>query len=629
MSIQKLSKTLIAQISAGEVIETPAGVLKELLENSIDAEATEIQIFIKDKGYELIQVNDNGKGISKKDLPLAVESFATSKLFSTKDLFNIHSLGFRGEALGSIRSVSRLSIESKTKKQSIGCKISTEVDKISDIESIALTQGTRIIVKDLFFNIPVRKEFNENERLLKKSFIDIVTNYAFVHPHISIEYYYDDNLQIQWESTKNLSLRIQQIFSDDFFNGLMPIYFKDPKTSYELSGYISTFSFYKSNGSFIKFFVNNRWIEYKKLVGIFRSVYGELMPPGRFPVTFLFLNLPAKDIDVNIHPQKKQIQFKEEDKIRAFLLKALRIAIEGAGPIRARNLRNPKNRLAKNISYDNNNSLENQKFDFQIPIQETSTFQEPIVDSNNKQPLEELKKKVEADVQSSLKNNFISNQYFLPQQAHTTLFNTFILASSDEGVFLIDQHTAHERINYERFKKSLAKQSKKPIRPINTSNNGKNISEEKIDTNKLSQTLLDPIALNLSPAENLLLKDKESKKLIQQLGFEIEDLGPAGFVLTNIPFYIESGLEEQAFQKSLSIIEQDGNIDAVILFDELAKSLSCTNAIKKGDAESLYTLSELISQLSKCDNPGRCPHGRPTIVFLDKKDIFELFKRRT
>ncbi|MDH5716621.1 MAG: DNA mismatch repair endonuclease MutL [Spirochaetia bacterium] len=593
-NITKLPNILVAQIAAGEVIESPAGVLKELLENSIDAGADKIEIFIKGAGFESLQVRDNGSGIHKDDLSLAVENFATSKIKNLDDLLHVSSLGFRGEALGSIRSVSRLTIESRYKESDGAYKITAEADMISKTEPSPLPEGTRVVVEDLFFNVPVRKEFASNERKIKTEFLDIITNYALAYPSISFEYSYEKTERVLFSKANSLSERIKDIFSEEFLSSLSPLYAEFEKGSVE--GFVSNFGFYKSNGSFLRFFINNRSVKYNKLFGILKKAYGEMLPPGRFPIAFLFLNLNSLEVDVNVHPQKKEVRFKDENKILEFMFQSVGRAVEGKGPISMRRMYYP----AKKTSSDKE---ETKKLELSIPLllkeEKKETVQNNLQLESN---LEKLKPKGASSNETFSEEQKSDNNLFLPPKAHARLFDTFLLCSSDEGIFLVDQHTAHERINYEKF--------------INKLNQKQSVS----------QNLLHTVSLNLSPAEKALVK--EYSALISSLGFELEDLGPAGFHLSQVPFYVKVNEEEKSFFAALGLIEEKGEVEAKELFDHMAKSLACRHSIKKGDTDSTENLRDLLEELAKCENPRRCPHGRPTMVSLSKEDIFGLFKRR-
>lgn len=580
--IQKLSGLLVSQIAAGEVVESPAGALKELLENSLDASATTIDIFIRENGLGGITVRDNGNGIAKEDLPLALESFSTSKISTIDDLHSVCSLGFRGEALGAIQSISHTSIESYDSIKKSGWRISAAGNEFSAVKPSPISVGTQVKIDDLFFNMPVRKTFQKNNRKLKKSIIDLVTAYALANEKIAFTLKIDDKDLLNLPARELLTQRIQDLFSEQTAMNIIPVYNK--QDDMELKGYISNFRFYHSNASQILFFANNRWVNYRPMVGILKKAYGELMPPGKFPSAFLFLNLPANQIDVNIHPQKKEIRFREDLNIYNFIITSLLKTIESEGSIKMKN-------TVKILPTKQGLSPHTPRFTFlpnlKIEPKETLTHFEQVFENMPEGQIVSLSKP-ELDVS-------------FPHKVHLQLFDTFFLASSEDGLFLIDQHTAHERINYEKFLVSLRKNE------------------------KLGQPLLNGIAIHLSPAERIHLQANTA--LLEHIGFHLEQNGPNDFLVLQVPFYVSSGSEESATRLALKIIEEKGKIDATILFENLAKDLSCRASVKKGESLSFSAGEALISQLSKCEHPARCPHGRPTMIFLGRQEIYEMFKR--
>lgn len=581
--IHLLPDQLVAQIAAGEVIESPAAVVKELIENSLDAGATEIELFLKDSGFDLIQIKDNGSGIYKDDLPYAVASFATSKLDKIDDLQQILSYGFRGEALGSIRSVSRLRVESAPSDQQAGFGITACEEDISEIEPVAMPDGTRIRVEDLFFNTPVRKEFIKDKKKILQSILETVSIFSMAMPELYLRVENDGREHLLLPPAETLSERINQIYGDDYSGGLIPLFYSeetDVSQKIELRGFISNFDFYRSSGRRMQLYINRRPVSYNRLTGILRRAYGELMPPGRFPVAFLFLKAAPSVVDVNVHPQKKEVRFKNEDFIYSFINRAVRNVIENSGPFSVNRMVHPQKKVVK--SFNTEGRVQEEKLNFHLPL-------EPSVDAGPETG--------EDDLQA-----YGEPVRFLPEKVHARLFRTFLLASSEEGIYLIDQHTAHERINYEMFLEKLERE------------------------HDVSQTLVEPVRLDTGPAERY--RYEVNKELLHKVGFEISDMGPAGWQIDKIPFYLKPGEEQAALDKALRIIEDKGDIEAVQLFDEMAKSLSCRHSTRKGDDESVANLGSLLNRLSACKVPGRCPHGRPTMVFLGRDDIFHLFKRK-
>ncbi|MDH4263735.1 MAG: DNA mismatch repair endonuclease MutL [Spirochaetia bacterium] len=588
MAIHKLTDLIIAQIAAGEVIESPVAVVKELIENSIDAGSKKIEIYLRDMGMTSLQVRDDGKGIGHDDLPLALESFATSKINSSDDLFEINSMGFRGEALSSIRSVSKVTIESKLEGSDRAWKIYGEGDFISKPESCALPSGTRILVENLFFNVPIRKKFLHSDVKIKQSIIELLISYAISYPETGFVCTIDDDQVLNSPPSESLYERLEQIYSNSFMKSMTPFYFKDHEndTNIKIEGYLSGSGFYHSRSIFIKFFVNRRPVIYLPLIKLLKKAYGELLPPGKFPAAFIFVEIDPSVIDVNVHPQKKEIRFKDDAHISDAVYKSILRGIENKGSV---NISHKLRFGIKNITNRDSNLEKsyNQSLEFDTPIY-VSEINKPVIEVPLQLKSEGLKYKSKI------------NQ---PEMIHSRLFDTFILASSREGVFLIDQHTAHERIQYEMYLK-------------------------KIRQNEASkQTLLSSVVVELSPSEKILLNG--NFKVINDFGFDIEDFGPAGIKITSVPSYLARGQESEGIRVLLNILSGDAGINQEIMFDHMAKSLSCRSAIKKGEQASLEDYSEIIGKLYECEHPFRCPHGRPTVIHLSKNDILGFFNRPT
>jgi DNA mismatch repair protein MutL len=579
--IQKLDANLIAQIAAGEVIESPAAIVKELVENSLDAGATEIDIRILGDGFEEIQVRDNGSGIVAADLELAVTSFATSKIASLEDLIGARTMGFRGEALGSIASVSRLTIESRPIAQSYGSAIKVD-ENGQTVQPAPIEKGTRVIVRDLFYNVPVRRDYYQNAAKIRKQLSEMVIALATASPQVAFRFDNAGEDPLVFGAQPSLIARMQSIWGEKIAQDVMPLYREEQGVS--LEGYISRFYFYRSHAGDVRLWVNRRPVFYKPLVMLLRNAYGELMPKGRFPFAALFLSLPETDVDVNVHPQKREVRFRHETQVLALLRQAIQRTIAEAGGIAAHSMvRMPVSSPAAEDQAKAPGGSQQSESPFNL-----SLFHSHAANAEFSLPPTE-----NTTERSEIPQNLV---------LHSRIFNTFIVATNDEGLFLIDQHTAHERINYERFLGELA------VR------------------HDISQQLASPVALGIAAPDRPRVSAK--RDALHAMGFAIEDMGPAGLVLTAVPSYLAPGEEADALQKAVAIIERDDEADTSVLFDQLAKDLSCRHAIRKGETASLTDFAELIEQLRLCKAPLRCPHGRPTIVRIDEREIFSYFKRQ-
>ncbi len=580
--IHKLDPTLIAQIAAGEVIESPAAIVKELVENSLDAGATSVDVRLRGDGFDEIQVRDNGTGIHPSDLELAITSFATSKISSLEDLLGAATMGFRGEALGSIASVSRLRIESRFAGQDQGYAITADENGQAS-EPSPIERGTRVLVRDLFYNVPVRRDYYQNAAKIRKQLSEMIVALATASPHVEFRYENEGEEPLVFPSEKSLIARMQGIWGEKIAADVMPV-FRD-KQAMTLEGYISKFYFYRSHGQDVRLWVNRRPVQYRPLLMLLRNAYGELMPKGRFPFAALFLSLPETDVDVNVHPQKREVRFRDEAAVVSFLREAFSKTIAESGGIAAHSMVLIAGRPLPGAT-DRTEEAETvgANTGFHLPLfQSGEQAESPAVAGHAN----------EAPERPAIPLNLV---------LHSRIFNTFIVATNDDGLYLIDQHTAHERINYERFLKLLA---------------GKG---------DIAQKLAAPVSIALAlPDRGRVLR---SGKALQKMGFAIEDMGPAGLALASVPAYLKPGEELDALHKAMQIIERDQDAGTEMLFDQLAKDLSCRHAIRKGETASLADFGELIEQLRLCEAPLRCPHGRPTVVRIDEREIFSYFKRQ-
>lgn len=572
--IRRLDETLVAQIAAGEVIESPAAIIKELVENSLDAGATEIDVQVDGDGFSEIQVRDDGSGIHADDLPLAVTSFATSKIASLDELIAARTMGFRGEALGSIAAVSRLRLESRQRGAAVAAALAVDEQGIHT-EVSPIEKGTRVQVRDLFYNVPVRRDYYKNALKIRRQIADTLTSLTVAHPGIAFRYRLGEEDPVFLPVRDNLLARLKDIWGDAIANDLIPLFYE--QDNLVLEGYVSKFYFYRNHAADMRLWVNNRPVLYKPLTMLLRNAYGELMPKGRFPFAALFLRVPPLEVDVNVHPQKREVRFRHEVALQAFLRQAFTRVIAAEGGIQAQNMvrMSPPEKLS-------------------IPAGKSTPG------AANHEPPASLfapGATTQFEPEPAAAPRFPENL-----QLHTRLFNTFIVATGPDGLYLIDQHTAHERINYERF-------------------------QDLLDAKKhIGQNLAHPLAVDLAVFNRGRVEAAAAP--LKALGFELENLGPAGYALVSVPAYVEAGEEQAAFETALRAIEASDSTEVGDLFDQWAKDLSCRHAIRKGETASLADFRELVEKLKLCRNPLRCPHGRPTVIRIDEKEVFAYFKRQ-
>ncbi|MBS0617255.1 MAG: DNA mismatch repair endonuclease MutL [Spirochaetes bacterium] len=601
--IQKLDALLIAQIAAGEVIESPAAIVKELVENSLDAGATEIEILIEGDGFVEIQVRDNGVGIAAADLPLAVESFATSKIRSFDDLIAADSMGFRGEALGSIAAVSRLTLESRPATGDAGAGIRVSDGAHEEFAS-PIEQGTRAIVRDLFHNVPVRRDYYQYAPRIRRQMHDVLLGLCVANCTTAFRYQLGSDAPVVLPARKTLIERMGDVWGETISADLLPLYAE--ADGLRIEGYISKFYFYRTHAADMRLWVNRRPVVYKPLTMLLRHAYGELMPKGRFPFASLFLYLPPQKVDVNVHPQKREIRFKDDTALQNFLREAFRRTIAAEGGIAASSMvRQSSPQVVRQSSAEVfgqnlSNALESTPQQaIRTPIIADRTQSKPSETGQaNTVPSSVSLFTPELSISAS---GAVAAEFPEDLVLHARLFNTFIVGTAADGLYLVDQHTAHERINYENFLSLLAKRQ------------------------EVAQKLLHPL-----PLQNNIFASDEITPLAAQLrsvGFAVEDFGPAGLALTHVPFYVEAGEEIAAFTSAVAAVHDVASTGEA-LFDQIAKDLSCRHAIRKGESASLSDFRELLARLRQCTYPLRCPHGRPTIIRIDEKEVFAYFKRQ-
>lgn len=587
--IHELHQDLINKIAAGEVIESSHSVVKELIENSLDANSTDIQIETKSGGLEYILVSDNGSGISEDDLELSIKRHATSKISKLNDLESVSTYGFRGEALASIASVSKMQLLTGTSEDIPAFQIICEKGIITEKKQVSGRKGTKIEVLDLFYNTPVRRKFLKSERSEDKKIKDRVSIEALAKHDVSFQLFMDNKKILNCKS-ESLKDRIVSIFGESMENHLLETSLE--RRGIKAHGFISEPDFYRSNrnGQFI--FINNRPVEIKYSSYLLKKSYDELLPPGGHPWCFLFFSIDPKHIDVNVHPTKKEIRFLDEEYFNSFFLELVNSILRSKTPVTLlemkKRLSAPVNNPAQNLSVNNSNT------EFQQILHE-SMYSNPV-----KQKPFELENIGHGIKIEELTLEPKKNREFVPKRHFGIIFETFILAEAEDGLYIIDQHTAHERIRYEevlnKFKKNI-----------------------------LTQPLLTPMRIDLSidEANEVLSRKSEYEKV----GLIIDEFDSGTILVREVPSILDSGKERETIvdflNRSLSekIIEKE-------LFDLMAKCIACRSAIKKGDIMSDHILGEILNRLSYCENPSRCPHGRPTLIKLTRDDLEKMFHRK-
>jgi len=565
--ISILPESLMKRIAAGEVVERPASVAKELMENSLDAGATSISLLVRDSGMSLIRVVDNGEGMTEEDALICCRRHATSKISRFEDLEQIRTLGFRGEALASISSVCRMVITARTEEETEATQIFLEADAIQEVLKVAANKGTSIEVKDIFYNVPVRRKFLKTPATELRHIISVFRRMALSHPEVEF------SLFINGERTMDLrkgsmTSRIEDLMGERKMSALVPVAKKLPGLSIE--GFVSCpGETYKSRESQF-FFLNRRYIINRTLIHSVLSAYGTRLGKGEYPIYFLYIEMNPKNFDVNVHPTKIEVRFSDERFLHEALRRAIEDALRAPAVVPELKLVPGKNRSKPAASF---RRLNNRAYN-----QLTLEAQRPVVG-------EEIAKK-----------SFRDKEMPSLWQIH----NRYILAQIKSGLTIIDQHVAHERILYER---ALASREK----------NG-----------RFSQQLLFPQTVQLSPEDYLILT--EIVPYLEKIGFGIKDFGKNAVVIEAVPVEVKTGRERELLSEIINEYRETRD-ETADTWDAVAKSFACKSAIKSGDRLSFQEMASLVDQLFATREPYFCPHGRPIVVNLTLEEIDKRFGR--
>ncbi|HIT23388.1 MAG TPA: DNA mismatch repair endonuclease MutL [Candidatus Faecimonas intestinavium] len=588
--IKVMDEILANKIAAGEVVEKTMNVVKELVENAIDAESDEIKIELIDSGVKEVRVTDNGIGMDREDATLAFSRHATSKLKNLDDLFNIESLGFRGEALPSIASVSN--IELKTSNGKTGTYLTLSGGKDMHVEDSDLQQGTTITVKDLFYNTPVRLKYLKNLYVELANITEYVNKMALSYPNIKFTLINNDKVLLDTDGKGDLRKVIYQIYGADITKKMVEV--SGENDDYYIHGYISYPEMTKSNRNSITTLVNGRVIKNNELNKIIIDAYHTYIPKDKFPIIVLNIDVDPILIDINIHPTKMDIKFSKMDTLKDLVfdtvskeLKHLTliptIATRSEEALRETTI--PLYKAFKKEEVAPGPTYEETMLDFSVS-ENTATTEER--DNIN----EEKEEQVESQKEESPR--------IKPMIPRGIVYSTYIIAENEDGMYIIDQHAAAERINYEKVLKSL----KEKVIPID---------------------LLIPIKIELASNEFLIVRNHLD--ILKEYGFVAEEFGMNTIIIRSHPNWIPDDIAEECIRKVVDIIINKENFDFDQFVWRMAATMACRMSVKANDYLSYDDQIWLLDTLRSCENPFTCPHGRPTIITYTKYDLEKLFKR--
>ena len=632
--IQRMSDQLANMIAAGEVIERPASVVKELLENAIDAQSTSIEVHLQDSGIRQIKVIDNGEGMNEEDAHLAFERHATSKIKTQYDIFRIQTLGFRGEALPSIASVSDVHVKTSDGVQS-GLHLNIKGGNVITSKPGVMRKGTEMEVNHLFFNTPARLKHIKSLNTELSHITDYMNKIALSHPNIAFKLFNNQRLLFQTNGQNNLQSVIASVYGFDIAKKMIPI--KAKNDTYEIEGFISDPIINRASRNYITLIVNGRAIRHYPITRSILEAYHTLLPKDKYPIVVLHLTFDPMLVDVNVHPAKLEVRFSQEESLKSFIYTEIKNVLqqveyipnpfvkamtvepeprliqpkleesvregEPSSPITV-----PKSKTSSyqtstpSVSYVNKSVIRNESSGEPLP-KSGHSYTPKMVEAKGALPShqgrieEESRSKEALQVSVPTKTRDRKLELYYIGQLH----GTYLLAQNEEGLFIVDQHAAMERVQYEKNYQLLQ------------------------DVNGDCIELLIPIVLKYSSDELLLLKDHLSSLL--KFGFEIEEFGGQSLVVRTVPVWAQQLDVKLIAETILHQVMLDRRVDIGKLRESVAVMMSCKGSIKANQYINEHEIKELLQSLCYCEQPYTCPHGRPIIVKMTKYEIEKMFKR--
>jgi len=570
MPIRILSPEVASKIAAGEVIERPASVVKELIENSIDAGASEIKVEVRQGGRRLMRVIDDGEGIPAEEVELAFERHSTSKLKDAEDLYRIATLGFRGEALPSIAAVSKVTIVTRTQAQEIGVLLRLEGGKVIKRQKKGAPQGTVVCVEELFFNTPARLKFLRKDPTEARHISDLVTRYAMAYPNIRFSLLSEGRTLFRSTGSGSLYDVLIEVYGLETARQMLEIAslpvpvpqgsrgMGEEAEGLKISGYVGTPSLHRASGRYLTILINGRWVRDQLLGYAIREAYHTLLPKGRHPVAVVRVDLSPQEVDINVHPAKAEVRFRKSGEVFAAVQKAVRHTLKGAP----------------------------------IPI-----VAPPRWTPEPRPPITRRPSPGQMALEVQRTEGMAASKKIPPLRVLGQLGRTYIIAEGPEGMYLIDQHAAHERVLYERL---LGERAKMAVS---------------------SQGLLEPLTLDLDPGEAAILEQK--LETLRSWGFDLEPFGAQTYLLRAVPAILKGGDLSQAVQEVID----EASRQAGRWEEEFVISLACHGAAQAGQTMSEGEMRDLVRQLEETSSPRTCAHGRPTMIHLSAEQLQREFGR--
>ena len=639
--IRVLDRNTIEKIAAGEVIERPQSIVKELLENAVDAGATHISVDIRNGGIDMIRISDNGSGIDRNEVRTAFLAHATSKLSKIEDLYSIKSLGFRGEALSSIAAVSKVELLTKTREDPVGIKYVIEGGIEAEFTEAGVPDGTTFIVKDLFYNTPARRKFLKSPGTEAGYISTLVEEMALSNPSVSFKYSVNGNNRILTSGNGDLKEVIYRIYGREISDSLLPL--EASTDEMQLTGFITKPFVARSSRAMENYFVNGRYVKDDVMAKAIEDGYAGFLMQHRFPLTVLLLNIPPADLDVNVHPRKMEIKFSDQSKIYSFVRNAVKDALQNREFINDFSFEKEGKRAPEAVKPESNapepfeiphssegnaphvpsekevpGSLNASKDPEITGFKEENAYHVPAeVPGESGIPAEVTVESVEAkgvpQENSAFKEEIKGSQLDLFEEKILSkgsykefkivgqIFDTYWIIEYRDEMLVIDQHAAHEKVNYERF------------------------MEEFENRSVTTQNVEPPVIITLTGKERDTLERFLPR--FYEMGFEIEAFGENDYAIRTVPYNLYGLNEHEVFKSLLDELSANVKDSEISLIHDKIASISCKASIKGNTDISLREAEELILKLLNCKDPYNCPHGRPTIIKMSKKELEKKFRR--
>lgn len=621
--IQLMDEWLSNKIAAGEVVERPSSVVKELVENAIDAGSTSIEVFLEEAGLTSIQVVDNGSGMDESDALLCFSRHATSKIEKEQDLFRIRTLGFRGEALASIASVSKLSL--KTSDGELGTELELEGGNLVSKKPGPLRKGTDITVAQLFYNTPARLKYLKTIQTELSHSIDYMNRMSLAYPNVAFKLVHNGSTILQTNGRGNVQQVLAAIYGLQIAKKMIP--FSGKSHDYQVHGYATLPELTRASKNYISIFVNGRWVKHYLIQKCVINAYHTFLPIERFPIVVLYIEGDPYLTDVNVHPAKLQIRLSKEEELLPLIEKAIRDAIREAIHVP---LVEKKEKLVRPISEQMNiwkqSTIDESKMEqiverlnSEIPV----VKEREAVESLNTEPLPsptDIQNEWDLSPQESTENYPVESDYkeetiewnepieeqkkepFPPLEVVGQIHGTYIVAQMEDGFYLIDQHAAQERIKYEYFREKVGE----------------------VNANE-RQTLLLPLTFHYSQDEAFILN--ENREALEQVGVFLEEFGTNTFLVREHPTWFPKGFEQEIIEELIEQVLQHRKTDVKKLREDAAIMMSCKKSIKANYYLTKEQMMVLLEDLRKAENPFTCPHGRPVMIHFSTYEIEKMFKR--